>query len=245
MSREPTGSVIGWEAPEPYRVAFSTRIGGVSTGPFASLNLGLLTDDAPGCVLENRRLLCAAAGIDGARTAMARQVHGAQVLEAEPRGILAPTIHPRCDGLWTDRPGLALAVVSADCFPIALWRATGSPGLAVLHAGWKGLLRGVAAAGARELGGAELAAVVGPGIGACCYEVGEEVARPYREQFGSGVVRGRNLDLRACVELALREAGCASVAHVDRCTACEPDAFFSHRRDGGRTGRQGVVADIA
>lgn len=234
-----------WEAPGPYRIVFSTRLGGVSEGPFASLNLGLLTEDEPGRVLENRRLLCEAAGADGATAAMARQVHGAAVLEAEPRGILAPALHPECDGLWTDRPGRALAVVTADCFPIALWRDEGVPGLAVLHAGWKGLLAGIVEAGVRALGAGRLAAVVGPGIGACCYEVGEEVATPYRVRFGAEVVRGRALDLRACTELALRAAGCGRVEHVNRCTACEPELFFSHRRDGGRTGRQGVIAYVA
>lgn len=245
MSLHVDQSVIDWEAPVPYRIAFSTRLGGVSEGPFASLNIGLLTDDEPGRVLENRRRLCEAAGVDGTAAAMARQVHGAAVLEAEPRGILAPAPHPECDGLWTGRPGLALAVVTADCFPIALWRAGGEPRLAVLHAGWKGLLAGIVAAGAQALGGDRpLGAVVGPGIGACCYDVGEAVAELYRGCFGPDTVAGRRLDLRAAAELALREAGCATVEHVDRCTACEPELFFSHRRDRGRTGRQGVIAHI-
>jgi len=196
-------------------------------------------------VLENRRRLCEAAGVDGAGAAMARQVHGASVIEAEPRGILVPTVHPRCDGLWTDRPGLALAVVTADCLPIALYRTAGTPGLAVLHAGWKGLLAGIVGAGAAALGGVGLAAVIGPGVGACCYEVGEEVAHRYRQRFGAGVLRGSNLDLRASAERALYESGCKTVGHVARCTACEPDLFFSHRRDGGRTGRQGVIAHVA
>jgi YfiH family protein len=237
--------MITWEAPRPYRVVFSTRLGGVSEGPFASLNLGLLTDDEPARVLENRRRLCEEAGVDGAGAAMARQMHGAAVLEAEPRGILAPAVHPPCDGLWTDRSGLALAVVTADCLPVALWRTGGTPGIAVLHAGWKGLLAGILEAGADALGGGRLDAVVGPGIGACCYDVGEEVAGRYRARFGADVVHGRSLDLRASAEVALREAGCAKVEHVDRCTACEAELFFSHRRDGGRTGRQGVIAYVA
>jgi len=245
MSLHADRTVIHWQAPDPYRIVFSMRLGGVSEGPFASLNLGLLTDDEPDRVLENRRRLCEAAGVDGAGAAMARQIHGASVLEAKPRGILAPAAHPSCDGLWTDRPGLALAVVTADCLPIALWRTGGIPGIAVLHAGWKGILAGIVEAGAAALGDGPLGAVVGPGIGACCYEVGEEVAGRYRVRFGDGVVRGRSLDLRAAAELALREAGCTSVEHGDRCTACEPELFFSHRRDGGHTGRQGVIAHVA
>jgi len=237
-------TLLDWQAPGPYRVAFSTRVGGVSEGPFASLNLGLLTADDPKGVLENRRRLCAAAGADGETAAMARQVHGPTVLEAAPRGILAPAAHPECDGLWTERPGQGLAVLTADCLPIVLCRTEGPPGLAVLHAGWKGILAGIVESGARALGGGPLAAAVGPGIGACCYEVGEEVAGPYRERFGAGVVRGRRLDLRAAAELALREAGCDSVEHVGGCTACEPGLYFSHRRDRGLTGRQGVIAYV-
>jgi purine-nucleoside/S-methyl-5'-thioadenosine phosphorylase / adenosine deaminase len=228
----------------PYRVVFSTRVGGVSEGPFASLNLGLKTDDEEERVLENRRLLCEAAGVDGTTTAMAWQVHGPVVERAEARGMLAPTEHLRCDGLWSDEPGQAMALVTADCFPIALCRVEGPPGLAVLHVGWRGLLAGIVESGARALGDAQLAAIVGPGIGPCCYEVGDEVATPFRERFGASVVQEGHLDLRAAVELGLREVGCERVEHIEHCTACEEDLFFSHRRDRGRTGRQGVIAYI-
>ncbi len=236
--------LLDWQAPGPYRVAFSTRGGGVSEGSFASLNLGLATGDDPERVLENRRRLCEAAGADGGTAAMARQAHGATVIQAAPRGILAPGVHPECDGLWAGRPGQAMALLTADCLPIALCRTGGKPGLAVLHAGWKGILAGIVESGARALGGGPLAAAVGPGIAVCCYEVGEEVAGPYRERFGAGVVRGRRLDLRAAAEQALREVGCDSVEHVGGCTACEPRLYFSHRRDRSLTGRQAVIAYV-
>jgi polyphenol oxidase len=235
-----------WEAPGPYRVAFSTRLGGVSTGPFESLNLGILTADEPERVVENRRRLFAEAGADPETAAMAWQVHGAAVRKAEPRGVVAPgTLFDRCDGLWSDRPGQAMALLTADCLPIALARTNGMPGLAVLHVGWKGLLAGIVEAGARSLGDDPLAAAIGPGIGPCCYEVGEEVAAPYKERFGEEVLRGRNLDLPEAAERTLRSAGVESVERSRHCTACEPELFFSHRRDRGLTGRQGVVAVIA
>lgn len=237
--------LLEWQGPDPYRIAFSTRLGGVSEGPFSSLNLGLKTGDDPKRVLENRRRLCQAAGADGTTAAMARQVHGAAVKRAVPRGILAPAAHERCDGLWSDRPGQAMALVTADCLPIALWRTERWPALAVLHVGWRGLLTGIARSGVEALGGGPVAAVVGPGIGVCCYEVGEDVAEPFRDRFGDGVVQARRLDLRAAAEKALRVAGCEAVEHVDRCTSCEEEVFFSHRRDRGRTGRQGVIAYIA
>jgi hypothetical protein len=237
--------LLEWWAPGPYRVAFSTRAGGVSEGPYASLNLGLKTEDEPARVAENRRRLCKAAECDPAVATTAMQVHGARVARAEPRGLVAPVapLEP-CDGLWSDRPGLALIVLTADCLPVVLCRTEGEPALAVLHAGWRGLLAGILEAGVAALGGAP-AACVGPGIGLCCYEVGEEVAAPFRARFGAGVATGGRLDLRTATARALAAAGVASVSHVERCTACEADVFFSHRRDGGRTGRQGVVAYVA
>jgi copper oxidase (laccase) domain-containing protein len=185
--------LLEWEAaPGAYRVAFTTRLGGISGGPFESLNLGILTEDDPTCVVENRRRLAAAVGADPETATMAWQVHGNVVTEAKPRGILVRTVFERCDGLWSDRPGQAMALLTADCYPVALARATGDPALCVLHDG-----------------GAE-----------------------------------RKLDLAEATERALRRAGVVAVERAGRCTACEPDLFFSHRRDGGRTGRQGVIAYI-
>jgi purine-nucleoside/S-methyl-5'-thioadenosine phosphorylase / adenosine deaminase len=232
--------VIRWSAPEPYTVVFTTRRGGVSEGPYTSLNLGLLTDDDPTCVAENRRIACARSGIDSERLAMNRQVHGAVVNRAQAgdRGRDG-------DGLWTDEPGVPLLVLGADCLPIVLTRLNGdTPALAVLHAGRVGLLEGIIEAGAAALGDS-VAAVVGPAIGACCYEVGEDVAGPYRARFGPEVLRDGRLDLRTAAEKVLREAGVARIDHVSECTACEEEHFFSHRRDGPKTGRQGLLACIS
>ncbi|MGH2995355.1 MAG: polyphenol oxidase family protein [Gaiellaceae bacterium] len=226
-------------------MAFSTRLGGVSEGPFESLNLGILTTDEPERVVENRRRLCAAVGADPETATMAWQVHGGDVERAEPRGIIERTVFERCDGLWTEEPEQALVLLTADCLPVAICRANGAPGLAVLHVGWRGLLEGIVEAGVRVLGNGPLAAAVGPGIGPCCYEVGEEVAAPSRDRFGDDVLAGRNLDLPEATERALRAAGVERVERVRRCTSCEPELFFSHRRDRGVTGRQGVVAFIA
>jgi len=240
--------LLRWGAPGPYEVAFSTRHGGVSEGAFASLNLGLLTEDEPERVRRNRRLLCAAAGLEPERTTMVRQRHGSEVRRAAlGRGIAEPAAaQADGDGLWSDEPGVAMLLLAADCLPIALARPPGrEPALAVLHAGRRGLLAGVVAAGARVLGGGPLTAAIGPGIGPCCYEVGEEVARPFREAFGDDVARSGRLDLWTAAERALRGAGCESVERLDLCTSCDPERFFSHRRDGGRTGRQGVIARVA
>jgi purine-nucleoside/S-methyl-5'-thioadenosine phosphorylase / adenosine deaminase len=233
-----TVALIRWEAPGPYEVAFSTRQGGVSDGCFASLNLGRLTEDASENVDENRRRLCEAAGADPARLAMNRQVHAATVNRARAgeRGRDG-------DGLWTDASGVPMLNVTADCLPIALARLNGRAGLALLHAGRLGLLEGIVEAGVAAVGG-RLAAVIGPGIGPCCYEVGDEIADAYRVRFGPGAVKGRNLDLWAVSERVLRDAGVESVERLDLCTACDPDRFFSHRRDEGATGRQGVIGYV-
>jgi YfiH family protein len=240
--------LIEWEgAPGPYRVAFSTRLGGVSEGPFRSLNLGVRTDDDAAAVVENRTRLCAAVGADPDGATMAWQRHGAAVTRAEPRGIVTPgTVYDHCDGLWSDEPGRAMLLLTADCLPIAIARADEwPPAVEILHAGWRGLLAGVVASGVRALGGGRLAAAIGPGIGPCCYEVGEEVATPYREAFGDDVVRDGRLDLHTAAERALRAAGVERVEHFDPCTSCDARRFFSHRRDRGRTGRQGVIAYVA
>jgi polyphenol oxidase len=231
-----------WDAPGPYRVAFSTRVGGVSEGVWASLNLGRRNGDDPARVDENRRRLCAEVGTDAEALALNFQVHSARVHRAS-RGSRGER---QGDGLWTDEPGLPILALAADCVPIALARVNGqAPALAVLHAGRMGLLAGIVESGVAALGGGRVAAAIGPAIGPCCYDVGEEVAGPFRAQFGADVVRGRRLDLWTSAERALRSAGVATVERVDLCTACAPDRFFSHRRDGKPRGAQGVVAVVA
>jgi len=232
--------VIRWEAGR-YEVAFTTRIGGVSEGPYASLNLGRKSGDVVARVDENRRIACDAIGAELARLALNYQVHSDHVVRAA-----AGVRGEHADGLWTEEPGLPILAMSADCLPIALARVDSrTPAVAVLHVGWRGLLAGIVAAGAQALGGGKLAAAIGPGIGPCCYEVGDEVAAPFRERFGDDVVRQSHLDLWTSAERALRAVEVERVDRFDRCTACEPETFFSHRRDGGNTGRQGVIAYVA
>jgi polyphenol oxidase len=224
--------VIRWRAAGPYAVGFSTRQGGVSEGAYASLNLGRLTEDEAERVEENRRRLCAEVSADAERLTLNRQRHSATVHRAHPGRRGEPG-----DGLWTDEPGVPMLKLTADCVPIAIARREGEPALALLHAGWRGLAEGIVASGVRALGPGRLAAAVGPAIGPCCYEVGPEVA----ELFDRDLTRRRRLDLWSAAERALRAAGVDEVERVDLCTACNPELFFSHRRDEGRTGRQGVI----
>ena len=231
--------MIRWQTPGPYEVVFTTRTGGVSEGPYASLNLGRKTGDDVERVDENRRLACLEIGADAERLALNYQVHSALVRRAQPGARGEPG-----DGLWTDEPDLPVLAMSADCLPIAVARTNGTPpAVAVLHAGWRGLLGGLVASCVEALGG-ELAACVGPAIGPCCYEVQDDVAAPFRARFGVDVVRDGRLDLWEAAELALHEAGVEHVERVDLCTRCNPDLFFSHRRDGKPRGVQGVLARV-
>lgn len=230
--------MIRWDPPG-YAVVFSTRAGGVSEGPYASLNLGRLTGDDVERVDENRRILCAAVDADVERLALNRQVHSTLVHRAEPGVRGEPG-----DGLWTDEPGQPILAMAADCLPIALARADGRRGVAVLHAGWRGLLAGIVRVGAETLGG-RLQAAIGPAIGPCCYEVGEEVSGPFAAAFGGDLLHGRRLDLWTAAQRALEAAGVAEVTRTDLCTHCNPDRFFSHRRTGKPRGVQGVIARVA
>lgn len=227
--------MILWDAPG-YVVGFTTRVGGVSRGVYESLNLTVGTGDDPERVEENRRRACAELGLEFERLAFNRQVHSPSVHRAHAGARGQPG-----DGLWTDEPRLPLLAMSADCLPIAVVRTEGERALAVLHAGWRGLAEGVVGAGVAALGPGPKAAVVGPAIGPCCYEVGDDVASLYDDDL----VHDGRLDLWAAAERALRAAGVESVERVDLCTRDHPDLFFSHRRDGRARGVQGVIGAVA
>jgi YfiH family protein len=200
---------------------FTTRRGGVSEGPYASLNLGLRTEDDPERVAENRERIRSAAG--AARLLQGRQVHGTRVM-VDGQGI------EEADGQVTSAPGVAAVVLVADCLPVAL---AGPERVGVVHAGWRGLAGGVLEEGVQAVGA--VAAAIGPGIGPCCYEVGDDL----RAVFGTSE---RTLDLKAIARARLQAAGVREIHDCGLCTACEAERFFSHRRDRGVTGRQAGLA---
>jgi YfiH family protein len=222
-------------------VTFTTRRGGVSEGPYESLNLGILTDDLPERVTENRRRAADQAGVDPDRMAMGWQVHGTELREwteappdrayAEPGGKDLE----RVDGHLTRAPGLGLLVLVADCFPVAL---SDGGQAAMLHCGWRPLAGGIVEKALERFDGTP-AAAVGPGIGGCCYEVGDEVLEAFADVDGAAT--GRMLDLRVVIAAKLAAAGVTDVQHVDECTSCSPERYFSHRRDRGVTGRQAGI----
>jgi YfiH family protein len=220
------------------RALFTTRNGGVSEGPFQSLNLGRKTADERPRVDENRRRVAAAVGAPRKRFLFGRQVHGTTVRRAtEPLG---PRPVTKEDGQATALRGHPALVFVADCAPVLL-AAEGA--VAALHVGWRPAANGIVAAGVaalREVGGTgPITALIGPGARSCCYEVGEDVHAAFA---GYDARRGRNLDLPAVIAAQLAAAGVDTVHDTGLCTMCWFGLFFSHRRDGGVTGRQaGIV----
>jgi hypothetical protein len=231
---------------------FTTRAGGVSTGPFASLNLGRRWGDRAADVAENHRRLLSVTGAQ----AMFRvaQVHGTRIVHARAADELDAVAAEEADGLSSDAPGLALSVHVADCTPI-LMACPRTGACAALHAGWRGTVAGMAAAGVRHLVAqhgcrpSELCVALGPCIGACCFEVGPEVVAAFAAAMPAaaenGVIRpvpdGKpHIDLRRYQRLELAAAGVLP-EHIDAstdCTTCDPRGrFFSYRRSGRATGQ--------
>jgi purine-nucleoside/S-methyl-5'-thioadenosine phosphorylase / adenosine deaminase len=219
-------------------VTFTTREGGVSEGPYESLNLGILTDDDRDRVRQNRRIASGLIGVYPERVTMGWQVHGTDIRDwtglppdpgyADPGGRdLA-----KLDGHLTRDSGIALLVLVADCYPVAL---SDGEQAGMLHCGWRPLAGGILE---KALAGfaSPPAAAVGPGIGGCCYEVGDEVLEAFADI--DGAASGRMLDLRTVIGAKLAAAGVTDVQHVNHCTSCAPELYFSHRRDNGVTGRQ-------
>ena len=219
------------------RAAFTTRVGGVSRAPFESLNVAVLNGDDVEHVRENRRRVAVSLGHPPDRVLIGRQVHGAELAEhdrpQDPSPFAEPGPElPEVDGQVARAAGLVPLVMVADCLPVAL---AGPGGVAMLHCGWRGLAAGIVERGARAV--QARAAAIGPGIGPCCYEVGDEVLGAFAA-LGEGISRERMLDLPEVARRLLEHAGVGDATVSDLCTRCNPDLLYSHRRDGPRTGRQ-------
>lgn len=235
----------------PVPHGFSTRQGGVSQAPFDSLNLGFSVGDEPAAVTANLRRLATASEIPAEELHTISQVHGDVILEAAAaatRGAF-PAVSGEGDALWSDRPGAAVGVKTADCVPVLIVDPDRRQ-VAAVHSGWKGTALQIARKAAESLisRGARperLLCAVGPCIRACCYEVSDELASKFQAQFGADAIRPDetshrpHLDLVHCVSASLRAVG-VKAEHLDvmpYCDSCDGALFFSHRRDQGRTGR--------
>jgi YfiH family protein len=229
---------------------FSTREGGLSEGSFAGLNLGLSSGDDADIVAANRARWVEALGIDGPIFSL-HQIHGPDVHVLEAEDATLPG-HRKGDGIVTIAPGRAIGVFTADCAPILLEDPTTGT-VAAVHAGWKGTVAGVGpnAVAAMVAVGAEAAdirAAIGPTIGPCCFEVGNEVVQAFRtERLDEAIVSHEprdHIDLFAANAALLVRAGLRPEhVHASRvCTVCD-HAYYSWRRDDAKTGRmQAAIA---
>lgn len=236
----------------PARHGFTTRVGGVSSGSFTSLNVGAANGDDAVQVKENQRRVMAAFGHPGGQPVTVKQVHGARVVYAAEAGL-----NVEADAVVSDRPGDVLAVQTADCLPLLLVDADGRAAAAV-HAGWRGTVAGVVGATIEALRDrfgvppTELHAVIGPHVRAAPYQVGPEVVRAFRQaayplNVAQADAEGRHrLSVAAAVrhDLALAGVPFHRVYDVGGCTLSEPERFFSHRRDGATTGRQWALVEV-
>ena len=231
--------------------AFSTRLGGESGPPYASLNLGFGSGDSRARVLRNRARLGQAVGFTPDDLMTLRQVHGNQVFvltEVRDPSFVRGTPG---DGMLTNRSRLPLAVITADCFPVVI-AAPSLPAVGIVHAGRRGTVARVVPAAIAlmceefDVTPEAVFAAIGPGIGGCCYEVDDASAEPFLSQFApdAAVYRPsrlghRYLDLQRAIRLQLCAAGVpsAQVWSAELCTACHPQWFYSYRREGPRSGR--------
>ncbi len=233
----------------PVLHGFTTRVGGVSEGPYSSLNLGLSSGDAEAPVAENRCRVLELFGADEHSTCAFSQVHGARVLTGAPSWFVE-----EADAAVSNTPGLALVISTADCLPVLFYDpVTGAVGAA--HCGWRGTVKGIAAATVHkliELYGSDppdLRVAFGPAISKPNYQVGAEVVAEFRRaEFPESIYEpdgtGRFLlDVAAANRWALLGLG-VKPEHLWEsrlCTYADPERFFSHRRDRGRTGRHWAV----
>jgi len=243
------------------RHGFSTRLGGVSRGRFASLNFrasGPEPDDRA-LVEENYRRFCAVLGVDPAGLVLSKQVHRdtvRHVTEADRgKGFLRPSDY-EADALITDVPGISLMVFSADCI-ILLFYDPVTKSIGACHAGWRGTALDLPAKTVKEMGrlfgakACDIRAAIGPGIGPCCFETHDDVPDAMRTAFGSGAeayIRPRGtkwtVDLKEINAWRLREAGVEQIDVCPACTACHTDLYWSHRITGDKRGVQGALIGL-
>lgn len=224
-----------WPAPPVVRAVSTTRAGGTSRGPYATLNLGTGAGDDPAAVAENRRRLAEGTGLP-AEPAWLQQVHGTVVVEATPE----PRRAADADAAFARGPGAVCAVLTADCLPVLLASRRGTV-VAAAHAGWRGLSAGILEAVISRMGepADELLAWLGPAIGQAAFEVGPEVRRQFLDAdpgckgcFEAGRGDRWHADLAGIARRRLHAAGLASVFGGGFCTYRDRDRFFSFRRDG-------------
>ncbi len=228
--------------PTGVKAIFTHRSGGVSSGEFATLNLGQHVGDKPSAVLKNRLSLTGLFDLPG-NPVWLDQIHSNHVIRVDRRAP-AGAQYDQADGAYTRDSGVVLAVMVADCLPIFLCDAAGLE-IAVVHAGWRGLASGIIEKSIGLFAGSVTHAWVGPGVGPCHYEIDTPVKRQFGEYpgaFKAGRDRGHwHLDLQEIAQYQLASLGVSSVTVTARCTACFSEDYYSVRRDGSSGRMAGLM----
>ncbi len=234
------------------RVAFSTRLGGVSASPYSSLNLGRFVGDEPSCVQRNMSIFLASCGMGEFEGKLINpvQVHGTKIVDV----FKPPTsrhFDDECDAVVTTLKHVPVMLCYADCVPVIMVAPTGD--FCVIHSGWRGTYDQIAYKALEHLSAlsscepSSINVYIGPHIGKCCYEVDQELAQKFASCFGQGCVytmdSKNHLDLEYCLRRSLNKAGANAkrIVSADMCTACNKEIFYSHRAQNGKTGRFGAL----
>ena len=252
----------GLAAPGGVRHGFASRLGGVSTGPCAQLNLGLSRHDQPEAVRENYRRFCQAIGTDVHRLVLSHQVHQDTVRQVTEADILPDLFSPipyEADGLITNIPGLCLTIYYADCIPVLLYDPK-VKAIAAVHSGWRGTALGIVPKAAAQLTACygsqpgDLRAAIGPGIGPCCFETHADVPDAMTARWGAGAApfltdQGGghfSVDLKGLLVWQLTQAGVAPnhIEVLPLCTGCHPELYWSHRKMGDQRGNQAAMIQL-
>ena len=233
-------------------IMFTGRAGGVSEGPYASLNTASHVGDDSAAVEQNRRRVLEITGASHAELIVLNQVHGTDLVQVEEELDIADAVQrgrDGADGIVVGTAGVAALLNFADCLPVIVVSPSGR--FAVAHAGWRGAVAGIAGKAARSLAegdsfpASEFNAYIGPHIRTECFEVGEDVASRFVQAFGPEVVEGsRHVSLAHAVSCDLTRAGLdpQRIADASICTKCHADEYFSYRATGGTCGRHAAFA---
>jgi len=232
--------VPDWPAPETVKTLITTRLGGVSTGGFSSLNLGMHVKDELECVVQNRQILANYTGLSKSQFAWLNQVHGQTIITASTDGQIVSA-----DGSDTIENNLACVVMTADCLPVLLCDQAGTK-VSAVHAGWRGLAGGILQkAVQRFLDPSKVMVWLGPAISQAHFEVGDDVYQAFNANnvqnhaafTASDAPKKWMADIYHLARLQLSLAGVDKIYGGHYCTYTDEKHFYSYRRDGVASGR--------
>ena len=249
-------SIPQWDNSKLIKTAFTTRIGGVSSGKYESLNLGERTEDCKRNIEINYSKLCEALELEDIPLVSLKQTHSDKIVEVKKENLPNKKGYMNLgegDALVTDDPGVALMTFHADCIPVFIFDSK-SKAIGLVHSGWKGTVESISVKTFYKMQALyksrqqDLQICIGPGIGYCCFEIGEDVYALFKEKFFYLEKYAKktsnekyHIDLKGLIKRQLEDEGIKNILISQECTVCRKDLFFSHRRDKGSTGRMAAV----